>query len=483
MGDKTGISWTDATWNPVPGCSRVSEGCRHCYAEVQAARIVRMARGKPSRYDGLVRVTAGGEARWTGKVVLDPQALALPLSWRKPRRIFVNSMGDLFHESLTNDQIAAVFGVMAAAPQHTFQCLTKRPARMREWFEWIAGGHDSETNLCAQHADLALTDAGLQMWSGPRRAVMRGEAPWPLPNVWLGVSIENQAAADERIPELLRTPAAVRFLSCEPLLGKVDLSRWLGGNDVEQDQEGRGIRLRGGEGGRIADPSERRDLARGEANRRPSWSAVGSVQSDASDEAVRQRVAALQRPDPGRADGEPQERDQARQQAGEPRACDGLRAAATRDPRAPQGAGSEPEWHQESRREADDGASRRDSCSEGTRREADSDREAVRGDLSARLGRRARAESIGWLVCGCESGPGARPCSVEWLRSLRDQCAAAGVPFFLKQARQLPYIEGVGIDPSDPIACGPGSRRKHHGVIELPYLDGVQHAAFPEVQR
>ena len=131
MGDKTGISWTDTTWNPVRGCSRVSAGCMNCYAETQAARIVRMGKGKSTAYDGLVKLTAGGEPRWTGVVRLVPEHLADPLRWKKPRRVFVNSMSDLFHESLTNEQIAAVFGVMAAAPQHTFQCLTKRPARMR----------------------------------------------------------------------------------------------------------------------------------------------------------------------------------------------------------------------------------------------------------------------------------------------------------------------------------------------------------------
>lgn len=115
----TGISWTDETWNCIRGCSRVSEGCRNCYAEQQAARIVRMGGGKPTAYDDLVKMVrvpasparrslaSTQESRWTGKVVLDPATLAAPLSWRKPRRIFVNSMSDLFHEQLTNERIAA----------------------------------------------------------------------------------------------------------------------------------------------------------------------------------------------------------------------------------------------------------------------------------------------------------------------------------------------------------------------------------------
>lgn len=360
MGDKTGISWTDATWNPVPGCSRVSEGCRHCYAEVQAARIVRMARGKPSRYDGLVRVTAGGEARWTGKVVLDPQALALPLSWRKPRRIFVNSMGDLFHESLTNEQIAAVFGVMAACPRHTFQCLTKRARRMREWFEWVeaqCAGHplfatDNEWDVVISNAtrEFGGDDDEPRAWSRYLQENDQREddcfEPWPLPNVWLGVSVENQAAADERIPELLRTPAAVRFLSCEPLIGPVHIG-----------------------------------------DRDNSWLSC--------------------------------------------RGCE--------------------EWDEQSH------------CCESY---------YVNG---------SHFRGIDWVIAGCESGPGARPCSVEWLRSLRDQCEAAGVPFFLKQA--LSWNRNMTDEHRHAVDAGPGSKCKPGGVIELPCLDGVQHAAFPEVQR
>jgi len=120
MGDRSGIGWTDATWNPVRGCSRVSEGCRHCYAEVQAERIVRMGRGKPTPYDGLVRLV-GGEPRWTGDVAIDRRRLAAPLRWRAPRRVFVDSMADLFYTQRPNEHIAAVFGVMAATPHITYQ--------------------------------------------------------------------------------------------------------------------------------------------------------------------------------------------------------------------------------------------------------------------------------------------------------------------------------------------------------------------------
>ncbi len=219
------IEWTDVTWNPVRGCSRVSPGCEHCYAEGMAARFS----GPGLPYEGLARRAGNGEPRWTGAVRLVPEHLADPLSWRKPRRVFVNSMSDLFHERLTNEQIAAVFGVMAAAPRHTFQVLTKRADRMRDWFEWVdktkVDAGCSAAMLCAEEACNAEFD-------GPGAARLLGLHPgsgaaWPLPNVWLGVSVEDQQRADERIPELLKTSAAVRFISAEPLLGPVQLSRWM----------------------------------------------------------------------------------------------------------------------------------------------------------------------------------------------------------------------------------------------------------------
>ena len=242
MGDRTSIQWTDATWNPLRGCSRISPGCTHCYAERIAARF--SGPGRP--FDGLASMMPGGP-RWTGRVRLVPRAMTQPLRWRRPRRIFVNSVSDLFHESLTNEQIALLFAAMAVAPQHTFQVLTKRARRMRKWFQW---------------AERFAPDAG---GAGPLRAIWEAiacdsegawpetwdteEGPpvgnaWPLPNVWLGVSVEDQQRADERIPELLSVPAAVRFLSCEPLLGPVEIG------------SGRGIDwvIVGGESGHGARP-------------------------------------------------------------------------------------------------------------------------------------------------------------------------------------------------------------------------------------
>jgi len=352
------------TWNPTKGCSRISEGCRHCYAEAQAARIVRMGKGKPTPYDGLVK-TVNGEARWTGAVRLVPETLAQPLSWKQPSTVFVDSMSDLFHESLTNEQIAAVYGVMAACPQHTFIVLTKRARRRREWFRWadkVGGGFDLMRYGPSGLLTCAWEACAGNAWGDDDPPERLGSVPgpdtfgtqWPLPNVWEGVSVENQNAADERIPELLQTPAALRFLSCEPLLGPLDLTDRLGvwtscpecGRNVSVDEDG---------------------------------------------------------------------------------CCTGC-------------------------------------------------------------GRDAVYFGVDWVIAGCESGPGMRPCATSWLASLRDQCAAAEVPFFLKQAHPWTWVDGAkppghGKDEGDgAISFGEGSKRKPGGVIGLPYLDGVQWAQFPKVQ-
>lgn len=226
MGDKTNIEWTSATWNPVRGCSVISPGCKNCYAMRQAIRQA----GKGEAYEGLVRSRMKLGPVWTGKTRLVKEHLDDPLRWTKPRRIFVNSMSDLFHETLTNEEIAAVFGVMAASPQHTFQVLTKRAERMREWFEWLARNrakNDSMAWMCIREASERI-DAHLRELRKPSCWQLSGyQTSWPLPNVWLGVSVENQEYADERVPDLLATPAVVRFVSYEPALGPVDFGPWL----------------------------------------------------------------------------------------------------------------------------------------------------------------------------------------------------------------------------------------------------------------
>ena len=189
----TTIEWTDRTWNPTRGCTRVSSGCEHCYAERVARRFDRPG----GSYEGLT--TSG---RWNGEIRLVPEKVDDPLRWRKPSRVFVDSMSDLFHEGVPDDYIETVFHVMGLARQHQFQVLTKRPERMRALLQSF------EFQEVACEID---TDGGY------------ASLPWPFPNVWLGVSVEDQATADERIPLLLETPAAIRFLSCAPLLAPLDL--------------------------------------------------------------------------------------------------------------------------------------------------------------------------------------------------------------------------------------------------------------------
>lgn len=192
MSDKTRIEWTDATWNPVTGCTKVSEGCDHCYAETIAHRFA----GTPAYPNGFA-------------VTLRPERLDQPLRWQRPRRIFVNSMSDLFHKDVPDEYIARVFAVMARATWHTFQVLTKRPGRMRSLLNSV----DFYRIVRAAMFEMGSTDVEAY-----------GTELFPLANVWLGVSVESQKWADVRIPQLLETPAAVRFLSCEPLLGPVDLT-------------------------------------------------------------------------------------------------------------------------------------------------------------------------------------------------------------------------------------------------------------------
>lgn len=201
----TSIEWTDATWNPIVGCSRVSAGCERCYAE----RFVH--RGMAEQHRGLTRATSRGPV-WTGEVRFVSEKLDEPLRWRKPRRVFVNSLSDLFHESVTDETIDRVFAVMALSPAHTFQVLTKRADRMRAY----ATSRDRRERV----EEAALRGERLSNRLDPTAFL-----PWPLPNVWLGVSCEDQEAADERVPLLLQTPAAVRFVSAEPLLGPIDFER------------------------------------------------------------------------------------------------------------------------------------------------------------------------------------------------------------------------------------------------------------------
>ncbi len=193
----SGIAWTDQTWNPVRGCSRVSDGCMNCYAESMAACFC----GPGQPYEGTINLDT---KRWNGKIKLVHEHLTDPLRWKFPRRIFVNSMSDLFHEGVPDEFIDQVFAMMARCPQHIFQVLTKRPKRM--------------LNYLSPRCEILFPT-----YERIKKLALYNVMEWPLPNIHLGVTVENQQAADERITLLLQMPAAVRWISMEPLLGAVDL--------------------------------------------------------------------------------------------------------------------------------------------------------------------------------------------------------------------------------------------------------------------
>jgi protein gp37 len=301
VADKSRIEWTEATWNPTTGCDRVSPGCDHCYALSLAPRLKAMGSARYQR-DGDPRTSGPGFG-----LTLHSDTVGLPMRWTRPRRIFVNSMSDLFHADVPDRFIADVFAVMTIAEQHTFQVLTKRHGRMRSLL----------TSVRFWHAvSQARNVRGFSMLpSGPDFE--------PPANVWLGVSVEDQKRADLRIPALLDTPAAVRWLSMEPLLGPIDLG--------------------------IDDPHR------------------GHESDDVH--------------------GHPH-----------PPVCV--------------------------------------TCSTDDSEVAYFRRNPVREGLG-----------LDWVVVGGESGLASRPMQIDWARSLRDQCTAAGVPFFLKQwGGRTPKANGRELD-------------------------------------
>ena len=320
MADGTKIEWTDATWTPVKGCTRKSPGCVHCYAEIMAARF-----SKPGQWgEGLAQIVEtpnGKDHRWTGTVRFDEKELLKPLSWKRPRKIFVCSTSDLFHENVPDEWIDQVFAVMALAPQHTFQVLTKRTARMQCYVNALVSGERSIWQAArAAGLDAARLAKLMSSLGWGRFAAIRA----PLPNVWLGASVEDQARANERVPLLLSTPAVVRWLSMEPLLGPVDIARFL---DAEPGNVG----------------------TQGDALGSDECRAVTSGQAG------------------------------------------GGGVVAHPSPR------------------------------------------------------------IDWIVLGGESGPGARPMHPDWARDIRDQCATAGVPLFIKQLSSggSKAIKDIDLFPAD----------------------------------
>ncbi len=357
MSSTSTIEWTDATWNPVTGCTKVSPGCDHCYAETFAERW---------------RGTPGHHFEHGFDVQLRPEKLDLPLRWKKPRKVFVNSMADLFHDDVPDEYIARIFAVMAATPEHTYQILTKRHARMRSMLNrgepGTAGFFDDVETAMADytHAD---------------------PVSWPLPNVWLGVSVEDQQWANIRIPALLDTPAAVRWISAEPLLGPIDLNQWI-------------------------PPLSPMDPASAPKTWAewtwPAWVPTG----------IREPVEKFWMERWGRG---PHAWMRNMHEQGAP----AFGATVTLDdgfgPNASKITGRYVHaWNNIGRIVHDDGTFSYTSF----------------GPRSVR-----ENQSLNWVVVGGESGPGARPMHPAWARSIRDQCLAASVPFLFKQRGQWTWSD------------------------------------------
>lgn len=271
MGSKTGIAWTDSTWNPIRGCSVVSPGCKNCYAQTMANRYS----GPGLPYEGLVNSTG----HWNGVIRVVPAAMDQPLRWHAARKIFVNSMSDLFHHNVKYRTRDEIFAVMAMAQHHQFQVLTKRPEEM---LEYVCDGSRERIARCVEEiwgekyshkGPFAKDASGDRLATSTAAGVAEGIRKgwrWPLQNVWLGVSAENQETADERIPILLRVPAAIRWVSYEPALGRIDFDRecvvprdgervvvrWLGGSYAGALPRARGLDwiVVGGESGGGARP-------------------------------------------------------------------------------------------------------------------------------------------------------------------------------------------------------------------------------------
>lgn len=229
MAENSTIEWTDATWNPITGCKIVSPGCTNCYAMGLAGTRLKHI---PSRV-GLTVETKAGPV-WNGQVRLNEEWLSQPLLWRRPRKIFVCAHGDLFAEGVPDEWIDRVFAVMAAGHRHTYQVLTKRSARMRAYLtapdvvdRIIAALQALSESLGAGKSSRDPKGwAGWDAFAASENLKLGNERSswplWPLASIWLGVSAEDQRRADERVPDLLATPAAVRFVSAEPLLGPID---------------------------------------------------------------------------------------------------------------------------------------------------------------------------------------------------------------------------------------------------------------------
>lgn len=474
MGEQTAISWTDSTINVWHGCHKVSAGCANCYAQVSTPVRVKRAAGLEVWGANAARSETKG---WAGN--LRKWNRAVPMG--RTHRVFGQSLSDTFEDYRDGRVIRAherddvslfalrarFFEVIEQCPALTFQLLTKRP----------------------ENVTRMVPPAWLRSWPA---------------HVWIGATVEDQENAERRIPHLLRIPAPVRFLSVEPQIGPVDVSRWLGYNPLHAIDIGdRNVRVRSRESGPLGDRERRHDLegGRGTAqqmeqrrDRREGRQAsfgfdctafveVHDDQDQAAWEASHGGCAssglpALLRPNPAGPDREPQERDHDRQSAGKSgtghvRGADEARDRSSRA--TPEGSERRRQRYGEAHREGGSGDS--------TAQDGGGATQEHRGELWG-IGPndlkdcKGRALGISWLICGGESGPKARPFDLAWARSLRDQCRAAGVAFFLKQIGAKP------IDTVEPTGHWDEGIRDSHGADEGEWPEDLRDCrAFPEAPR
>lgn len=428
---KSKIEWTEYSWNPVTGCTPVSEGCQNCYAKRMAKRL----RGR-----------CGYPADDPFRVTLHPERLEEPLKWKKPRRVFVCSMGDLFHEDVHPYDIMQIFNVMAKAKQHTFLVLTKRPERMLEFYKRLRPGN------VIPGPYFSITGIG-EGWAG---------SPPVLPdNIWLGVTAENQQRADERIPILLQIPATVRFVSCEPLLSAIDLTKWLGGKNIN-DGCRKTILCPNGDRG-IQYFTNRRDLETQRADR--ECQRCESEVERNPDEKSRNNA----KPGPFKSSND-------REWQESNGLCSSCSMDVLQQGRNTGSFGDKPqrrESKEQSSRQLGVGDQEREYLACGAGVEALGQEGTTRGEefkckTYSPTGYRNTVDleeprdvlitnsgtlqsvcddntgylpsenmetsfrGINWCIVGGETGPGARPMHPDWVRSLRDQCQDAGISFFLK---------------------------------------------------
>jgi protein gp37 len=439
----TKIEWTEKTWNPIIGCTKISEGCKNCYAERMAVRLANIP--ETSYYQAVTCAHAHAEPRaWNGITYFVESALEKPLKWKKPSMIFVCSMSDLFHEYTDFETILKVWDVMCQTPRHTYQVLTKRPRRMLEFLRWLG-------NKCK--------DDGLD--SIPTQSDNPLDYITVPDHIWVGVTAENQEQADKRTPLLLQIPAKVRFVSAEPMLGKVDLTKYLQyeskksginnisidskqgiGNrsiwaDLENSTEGMVSMGKQGCDTTMYTKKSRSQITNGISSGEgfDKWDKNSCVRSQAY-------MVSSSRNNTNGDDYKSHERNERRQSTSEFGVNDSQGKQYSRGQNIEKRESSQSkrtkkqsiEIGSESNITHQINGSRDTKGSEASRENNNEFSERVPGMLRHDLESSERDfVSISQIICGPETGPGARQMKREWMESLYNQCKEANVPFFDKK--------------------------------------------------